>query len=155
MDYIGGKGESHCGSCDLSSLFGMLARKDVGSISHDDPQQKVCLQYHVIRSGDQSTVLQVVAFCDVVMKKINKGFYIYEESDVCIVLSLSVYDIIIVVDYIPKPKVPIIHFKEAHPPLLICVKWVSSHVICSMWLSDITVVPIIIIIMYHAYGAKF
>ena len=33
----------------------------------------------------QSTMLQVVAFCDVDVKKINKGFYIYEESDVCIV----------------------------------------------------------------------
>ena len=35
-------------------------------------------------------MLQVVAFCDVDVKKINKGFYIYEESNVCIVL-LSVY----------------------------------------------------------------
>ena len=39
------------------------------------------------QSGDHSTVLQMVAFCDVDVKKINKGFYIYEESDVvCIVL---------------------------------------------------------------------
>ena len=30
----------------------------------------------------QSTMLQVVAFCDIDVKKINKGFYIYEESDV-------------------------------------------------------------------------
>ena len=66
----------------------MLARKGVGSIGHLAmmTSRRLCLQYHVIQSGDQSTVLQVVAFCDVDVKKINKGFYIYEESDVCIIL---------------------------------------------------------------------
>ena len=69
-----------------SSLpFGMLARKDVDSIDHltTMTSKRLCLWYHVIQSGDRSTVLQVVAFCDVDVKKINKGFYIYEESDVC------------------------------------------------------------------------
>ena len=40
-----------------------------------------------------------MAFCDVDVKKINKGYYIYEESDVRILLLLSsVYNIIIVDD---------------------------------------------------------
>lgn len=66
---------------------GKEGRRFYRSLSHDDQQK-------------------VVAFCDVDVKKINKGFYIYEESDI-----------------IPKPKVPIIHYREAHPPLLIYVKW--------------------------------
>ncbi|ESN99606.1 hypothetical protein HELRODRAFT_84103 [Helobdella robusta] len=48
---------------------------------------------------------KVIAFCDVDVKKINQGFYIYEHST-----------------EIPKPKVPIIHFTEAQPPIIICVK---------------------------------
>ncbi|XP_065898682.1 queuosine-tRNA galactosyltransferase-like isoform X3 [Dysidea avara] len=58
------------------------------------------------RSLCHSDQQKVVAFCDVDVKKIHKGFYIYEESET-----------------VPKPKVPIIHFTEARPPLLICVKW--------------------------------
>ncbi|XP_019615016.1 PREDICTED: UDP-GlcNAc:betaGal beta-1,3-N-acetylglucosaminyltransferase-like protein 1 isoform X1 [Branchiostoma belcheri] len=48
---------------------------------------------------------KVAAFCDVDVKKIEKGFYTYEESR-----------------ELPKPRVPIIHFKEASPPFVICVK---------------------------------
>ncbi|CAH1273716.1 B3GNTL1 [Branchiostoma lanceolatum] len=48
---------------------------------------------------------KVAAFCDVDAKKIEKGFYTYEES----------------MD-VPKPRVPIIHFREASPPFIICVK---------------------------------
>ncbi|XP_053626911.2 queuosine-tRNA galactosyltransferase-like [Cherax quadricarinatus] len=47
---------------------------------------------------------KVTAFCDVDVKKIG-SFYTYEESWKKI-----------------KPKVPIIHFKEAKPPLIICMK---------------------------------
>lgn len=49
---------------------------------------------------------KVVAFCDVDHKKIARGFYTYEESK-----------------ELPKPRIPIVHFTEARPPLLLCVKW--------------------------------
>ena len=76
-------------------------------------------------------MLQVVAFCDVDMKKISKGFYTYEESDVCVYCVIAVhYNVLMMfVQIIPKPKVPIIHFRETHPPLLICVQCVSEHMI--------------------------
>lgn len=48
---------------------------------------------------------KVIAFCDVDIKKIDKGVYIYEESKETI-----------------KPKIPIIHFTEAKSPFIICVK---------------------------------
>ncbi|XP_078612153.1 queuosine-tRNA galactosyltransferase-like [Branchiostoma floridae x Branchiostoma japonicum] len=48
---------------------------------------------------------KVAAFCDVDVKKIEKGFYTYEESK-----------------DVPKPRVPIIHFRDASPPFIICVK---------------------------------
>ncbi|XP_068118630.1 queuosine-tRNA galactosyltransferase isoform X2 [Hyperolius riggenbachi] len=48
---------------------------------------------------------KVVAFCDVDKNKIVKGFYTYEESEKR-----------------PKPKIPILHFSEAKPPFIICVK---------------------------------
>ncbi|KAK2509577.1 hypothetical protein MC885_019064 [Smutsia gigantea] len=48
---------------------------------------------------------KVVAFCDVDEKKIRKGFYCYEDSQER-----------------PKPRVPILHFRAAQPPFVICVK---------------------------------
>ncbi|XP_072259693.1 queuosine-tRNA galactosyltransferase [Pyxicephalus adspersus] len=48
---------------------------------------------------------KVVSFCDVDSKKICKGFYTHEESEKR-----------------PKPKIPILHFTEAKPPFIICVK---------------------------------
>ncbi|XP_057174219.1 UDP-GlcNAc:betaGal beta-1,3-N-acetylglucosaminyltransferase-like protein 1 isoform X5 [Ursus arctos] len=48
---------------------------------------------------------KVVAFCDVDEKKIRKGFYCYEDSQER-----------------PKPRVPILHFRAARPPFVICVK---------------------------------
>ncbi|XP_076060901.1 queuosine-tRNA galactosyltransferase-like [Oratosquilla oratoria] len=47
---------------------------------------------------------KVMAFCDVDTKKVGT-VYTYEEAP-----------------WKPKPKVPIIHFKEAHPPIIICMK---------------------------------
>ncbi|KAM3923910.1 queuosine-tRNA galactosyltransferase isoform 2-T2 [Leptodactylus fuscus] len=47
---------------------------------------------------------KVVAFCDVDKNKISKGFYTFEESER------------------PKPRVPVLHFTEAKPPFIICVK---------------------------------
>ena len=64
----------------------MLGRKGVSFIDHLAIMisKRQCLwQDHVMHY--QSTLLQVVAFCDVDVKKINKSLYIYEESDVCIV----------------------------------------------------------------------
>ncbi|XP_071813362.1 queuosine-tRNA galactosyltransferase-like [Apostichopus japonicus] len=48
---------------------------------------------------------KVMAYCDVDEKKIEKGVYIYEESKV-----------------LPKPRIPILHFTNAKPPFIICVK---------------------------------
>ncbi|RWS11610.1 UDP-GlcNAc:betaGal beta-1:3-N-acetylglucosaminyltransferase-like protein 1 isoform X2 [Dinothrombium tinctorium] len=57
------------------------------------------------RSISDENRRKVSMFCDVDLKKITKGFYIYEESK----------------DK-PKPKVPIVHYLEAKPPFVICVK---------------------------------
>uniref|UniRef100_G3MQN2 Glycosyltransferase 2-like domain-containing protein n=1 Tax=Amblyomma maculatum TaxID=34609 RepID=G3MQN2_AMBMU len=57
------------------------------------------------RSLDIKNQRKVTAFCDVDEKKIARGIYIYEESE-----------------EVPRPRVPIIHFKEATPPLVICMK---------------------------------
>ncbi|XP_064225303.1 UDP-GlcNAc:betaGal beta-1,3-N-acetylglucosaminyltransferase-like protein 1 isoform X4 [Aotus nancymaae] len=48
---------------------------------------------------------KVVAFCDVDENKIRKGFYCHEESQER-----------------PKPRIPILHFRAARPPFIICVK---------------------------------
>ncbi|KAF7656673.1 hypothetical protein LDENG_00037690 [Lucifuga dentata] len=48
---------------------------------------------------------KVKAFCDVDENKIQKGFYTYEESKER-----------------PKPKIPILHYKDASSPFIICVK---------------------------------
>ncbi|XP_039332587.1 queuosine-tRNA galactosyltransferase isoform X3 [Saimiri boliviensis] len=48
---------------------------------------------------------KVVAFCDVDEKKIRKGFYCHEDSQER-----------------PKPRIPILHFRAARPPFIICVK---------------------------------
>ncbi|XP_054449172.1 UDP-GlcNAc:betaGal beta-1,3-N-acetylglucosaminyltransferase-like protein 1 isoform X2 [Pteronotus mesoamericanus] len=48
---------------------------------------------------------KVVAFCDVDENKIKKGFYCYEDSQER-----------------PRPRVPVLHFRAARPPFVICVK---------------------------------
>ncbi|XP_004709260.2 UDP-GlcNAc:betaGal beta-1,3-N-acetylglucosaminyltransferase-like protein 1 isoform X1 [Echinops telfairi] len=57
------------------------------------------------RSLDTANQQKVTAFCDVDERKIQKGFYCYEDSQ----------------DR-PKPRVPILHFRAAQPPFVICVK---------------------------------
>ncbi|XP_041839996.1 UDP-GlcNAc:betaGal beta-1,3-N-acetylglucosaminyltransferase-like protein 1 isoform X2 [Melanotaenia boesemani] len=57
------------------------------------------------RSLSQTNQKKVKAFCDVDENKIQKGFYTYEESKER-----------------PKPKVPILHYKDASGPFIICVK---------------------------------
>ncbi|XP_071949301.1 queuosine-tRNA galactosyltransferase-like [Antedon mediterranea] len=57
--------------------------------------------YRSLSTGNRS---KVKAFCDVDAKKIGK-VYTYEECKES-----------------PKPKVPILHFSEASPPFIICVK---------------------------------
>ncbi|XP_026557913.1 UDP-GlcNAc:betaGal beta-1,3-N-acetylglucosaminyltransferase-like protein 1 isoform X3 [Pseudonaja textilis] len=59
----------------------------------------------LFRSLSPANQNKVTAFCDVDKNKITKGFYIYEESKET-----------------SKPRIPILHFKEASPPLIICVK---------------------------------
>uniref|UniRef100_A0A8C5SD63 Uncharacterized protein n=1 Tax=Laticauda laticaudata TaxID=8630 RepID=A0A8C5SD63_LATLA len=63
----------------------------------------------LFRSLSPANQNKVTAFCDVDKNKIAKGFYIYEESKET-----------------SKPRIPILHFKEASPPLIICVKLVST-----------------------------
>ncbi|KAM6972497.1 queuosine-tRNA galactosyltransferase [Aplochiton taeniatus] len=48
---------------------------------------------------------KVKAFCDVDVKKVQKGFYTYEESKER-----------------PKPRIPVLHYKDASAPFIICVK---------------------------------
>ncbi|XP_055013903.1 UDP-GlcNAc:betaGal beta-1,3-N-acetylglucosaminyltransferase-like protein 1 isoform X1 [Boleophthalmus pectinirostris] len=57
------------------------------------------------RSLSPANQKKVKAFCDVDENKIQKGFYTYEESKER-----------------PKPKIPVVHFKEALAPFIICVK---------------------------------
>ncbi|KAM4594180.1 queuosine-tRNA galactosyltransferase [Fundulus diaphanus] len=57
------------------------------------------------RSLSPTNQRKVKAFCDVDENKIQKSFYTYEESE-----------------QRPKPKVPILHYKEATGPFIICVK---------------------------------
>ncbi|KAJ7404419.1 UDP-GlcNAc:betaGal beta-1,3-N-acetylglucosaminyltransferase-like 1 [Willisornis vidua] len=58
-----------------------------------------------LRFAEYWRILQVIAFCDVDEKKIAKGFYTYEESEES-----------------PKPRVPVCHFRDAAPPLVLCMK---------------------------------
>ncbi|XP_060108272.1 UDP-GlcNAc:betaGal beta-1,3-N-acetylglucosaminyltransferase-like protein 1 isoform X1 [Heteronotia binoei] len=59
----------------------------------------------LFRSLSSTNQKKVIAFCDVDKNKITKGFYTYEESKEN-----------------PKPRIPIIHFRDASPPFIICVK---------------------------------
>ncbi|GFO38673.1 UDP-glcnac:betagal beta-1,3-n-acetylglucosaminyltransferase-like protein 1 [Plakobranchus ocellatus] len=58
--------------------------------------------YRSLSPGNRS---KVKMFCDVDENKIQKGYYIYEESKES-----------------PKPKIPIVHFSSVRPPVVICVK---------------------------------
>ncbi|XP_034044953.1 UDP-GlcNAc:betaGal beta-1,3-N-acetylglucosaminyltransferase-like protein 1 isoform X2 [Thalassophryne amazonica] len=57
------------------------------------------------RCLSQNNQQKVKAFCDVDDNKIKKGYYTYEESKET-----------------PKPKIPILHYKDASSPFIICVK---------------------------------
>uniref|UniRef100_A0A6I8QBW7 Uncharacterized protein n=2 Tax=Xenopus tropicalis TaxID=8364 RepID=A0A6I8QBW7_XENTR len=57
------------------------------------------------RSLTERNQKKVGAFCDVDANKISKGCYTYEESKER-----------------PKPKIPVIHFQDAKPPFVVCVK---------------------------------
>ncbi|XP_069860832.1 queuosine-tRNA galactosyltransferase isoform X1 [Dipodomys merriami] len=57
------------------------------------------------RSLTAANQRKVAAFCDVDKNKIQKGFYCYEEAQER-----------------PKPQIPILHFRDARPPFVICVK---------------------------------
>lgn len=61
------------------------------------------------RSLSQENQAKVAAFCDVDQKKIAQGAYTYEESKST-----------------PKPQVPILHYSQASPPFVLCVKLVSK-----------------------------
>ncbi|MBZ3875786.1 UDP-GlcNAc:betaGal beta-1,3-N-acetylglucosaminyltransferase-like protein 1 [Sciurus carolinensis] len=57
------------------------------------------------RSLTAASRQKVVAFCDVDENKIRKGFYCYEGAQER-----------------PKPRVPVLHFRAARPPFVLCVK---------------------------------
>ncbi|XP_069916162.1 queuosine-tRNA galactosyltransferase isoform X4 [Oryctolagus cuniculus] len=57
------------------------------------------------RSLTAANQRKVAAFCDVDENKIRKGFYCYEDSQER-----------------PRPRIPILHFRAAQPPFVICVK---------------------------------
>ncbi|XP_070185848.1 queuosine-tRNA galactosyltransferase-like [Littorina saxatilis] len=57
------------------------------------------------RSLSPNNQVKVQMFCDVDEKKIRKQYYTYEESKER-----------------PKPKIPIVHFSQVKPPVVICVK---------------------------------
>ncbi|KAM4664655.1 LOW QUALITY PROTEIN: queuosine-tRNA galactosyltransferase [Discoglossus pictus] len=58
--------------------------------------------YRSLSTGHRA---KVVAFCDVDERKISKACYTYEESQER-----------------PKPRIPVLHFRDAKPPFVICVK---------------------------------
>ncbi|KAB5523723.1 hypothetical protein PHYPO_G00155770 [Pangasianodon hypophthalmus] len=57
------------------------------------------------RSLTSTNQKKVKAFCDVDENKIKKGFYTYEESKER-----------------PKPRVPVLHYRDSSPPFIVCVK---------------------------------
>lgn len=57
------------------------------------------------RDLEEENRKKVSAFCDVDAKKIEKGFYIFENSPLK-----------------KKPKIPIVHFTKASKPFVICMK---------------------------------
>ncbi|XP_016367298.1 queuosine-tRNA galactosyltransferase [Sinocyclocheilus rhinocerous] len=62
------------------------------------------------RSLSPTNQKKVKAFCDVDENKIQKGFYTYEESKEW-----------------PKPRIPVLHFTNASPPFIVCVKLDMTH----------------------------
>ncbi|KAK3530635.1 hypothetical protein QTP86_029561 [Hemibagrus guttatus] len=62
--------------------------------------------------------ITVKAFCDVDENKIKKGFYTYEESEER-----------------PKPRIPVLHYRDSSPPFIVCVKLVMGIrlLISSSW----------------------
>lgn len=84
---------------------------------------------------------QVKAFCDVDQNKIQRGFYTYEESKVsssvpagCRVslsckpaVSAVLCHAVCPLQERPKPRIPVVHYAAAAPPLVVCVKLVSRE----------------------------
>jgi len=71
------------------------------------------------------------------VKKISQGVYIYEESKVCTICIRSYYVVnMILLQAVPKPTVPIIHFTEARPPFILCVKWVSPNLVLTIYMYN-------------------
>ncbi|KAI4533753.1 hypothetical protein MG293_016772 [Ovis ammon polii] len=73
--------------------------------------------YRSLTAGSQR---KVAAFCDVDENKIRKGFYCYEDSQER-----------------PKPRIPVLHFRAARPPFVICVKlWDAMSRLCKLLLRN-------------------
>ncbi|KAM4824878.1 queuosine-tRNA galactosyltransferase isoform 7-T7 [Urocitellus parryii] len=68
------------------------------------------------RSLTAASRCKVVAFCDVDENKIRKGFYCYEEAQER-----------------PKPRVPVLHFRAARPPFVLCVKLLTAVAAALVW----------------------
>ncbi|KAF4118143.1 hypothetical protein G5714_000194 [Onychostoma macrolepis] len=120
----GGKGVPE----DLLFFYQSLRRRSlleetIWSLRVDFLQERVLSQWEsftVWNAGKQGRRLyrslsptnqkKVKAFCDVDENKIQKGFYTYEESKER-----------------PKPRIPVLHFTNASPPFIVCVKLDMTH----------------------------
>ncbi|TSK18103.1 Meteorin-like protein [Bagarius yarrelli] len=72
---------------------------------------------------------KVKAFCDVDENKIKKGVYTYEESKVKALLfaimgtfGLQKALTMFILQERPKPQIPVLHYRDASPPFIVCVK---------------------------------
>ncbi|XP_028978147.2 UDP-GlcNAc:betaGal beta-1,3-N-acetylglucosaminyltransferase-like protein 1 isoform X1 [Esox lucius] len=78
------------------------------------------------RSLTHTNQKKVTAFCDVDENKIKKGFYTYEDSKVLELRQHRCHHSHVprfsASQERPKPKIPVLHYKDAAPPYIICVK---------------------------------
>uniref|UniRef100_A0A8C6LSV6 UDP-GlcNAc:betaGal beta-1,3-N-acetylglucosaminyltransferase like 1 n=1 Tax=Nothobranchius furzeri TaxID=105023 RepID=A0A8C6LSV6_NOTFU len=95
-----------------------VTEKTIWKLRVDFLQERVLSQWEkftIWNAGKQGRMLyrslnpinqkKVRCFCDVDENKIQKGFYTYEESKER-----------------PKPKIPVLHYRDATGPFVICVK---------------------------------
>uniref|UniRef100_A0A1A7XLL7 UDP-GlcNAc:betaGal beta-1,3-N-acetylglucosaminyltransferase-like 1 n=1 Tax=Iconisemion striatum TaxID=60296 RepID=A0A1A7XLL7_9TELE len=95
-----------------------VTEKTIWKLRVDFLQERVLSQWEkftIWNAGKQGRMLyrslnptnqkKVRCFCDVDKNKIQKGFYTYEESKER-----------------PKPKIPVVHYRNATGPFVICVK---------------------------------
>ena len=123
-----------CWASGRSSLFGMQGNKGDDFIAHSGQRTKPRYNHskesvNIGSSYNIQLYFQVIAFCDVDVKKISRGYYTYEESQVIYCYtSTAVVTGDLYIQELPRPRIPILHFIAAKPPFVICVKWVSGAI---------------------------